>query len=512
MLSDTNFRSLPLLGLVIIILGSCSLNREKKEVVLYQNHCGSCHLAPEINTLPKHIWESEILPDMGARMGIRDSVYDPYKDVSLAEQGAMMETGIYPFNPIIPLTDWDLLKRYILELAPDSLPAQESKVQPKELEQFATKPISLDNQEGTFITYPEFNRQNNEVLTGDMRGNLYSYNYKTDSSTFQKSFRNPITSYTQKGHFAYATLVGFLNPSEIASGGIVVVADEKANVIRETLHRPVHTLVHDFNKDGNDELIVSEFGDLTGKLSLLVKEGNGQYKKTVLLPQPGALRILAKDMNNDGLDDIVVMTSQGNEGITILYQKENLKFSAEQVIRFSPVYGSSWFEMIDYDGDGYDDIITVNGDNADKSYVQKPYHGMRIHINDGKNNFEEKYFYPLNGATRLVAADFDQDGDIDFALVASFPDYELDSAVSFVYLENMEADKYVFQPYTFKESNLGRWFLLDKGDVDSDGDLDIILSSFTYEFAPVPSEIMNFWKAKNVDLMILENKLKTATQ
>ena len=39
-----------------------------------------------------------------------------------------------------------------------------------------------------------------------------------------------------------------------------------------------------------------------------------------------------------------------------------------------------------------------------------------------------------------------------------------------------------------------------------------LLSSFTYEFAPVPSEIMNFWKAKNVDLMILENKLKTATQ
>lgn len=509
--TNSGFRY-PVILCIAILVSACSLKKEKKEVTLYNHYCGSCHMLPNINDLPKHIWESEILPDMGARMGIRDSLYDPYKDVSLAEQGAMIETGIYPYKPIIPITDWDLLKRYILELAPDKLPKQEAREQPKELEQFAAKPISLDNQEGTFITYLEFNKQTNEIRTGDMRGNLYSYNYKNDSTTFQKSFRNPITSYTQKDHVAYATLVGFLNPSEIASGGIVVVTDDKANIIKETLHRPVHTLVHDFNKDGNNELIVSEFGDLTGKLSLLVKDGNGQYKKTVLLPQPGALRILAKDMNNDSLDDIVVMTSQGNEGITVLYQKANLTFSAEQVIRFSPVYGSSWFELIDYDGDGHDDIITVNGDNADKSYVQKPYHGMRIHINDGKNNFEEKYFYPLNGATRVVAADFDEDGDIDFALVASFPDYELDPAVTFVYLENKMADKFVFQPYTFKESNLGRWFLLDKGDVDNDGDLDLILSSFTYEFAPVPSEIMNFWKAKNVDLLILENKLITETK
>ena len=71
------------------------------------------------------------------------------------------------------------------------------------------------------------------------------------------------------------------------------------------------------------------------------------------------------------------------------------------MLRFSPVYGTSWFEMIDYDGDGDDDIVTVNGDNADESYVLKPYHGLRIYLNDGNNHFEEKYFYPFYGATRF---------------------------------------------------------------------------------------------------------------
>ena len=135
---------------------------------------------------------------------------------------------------------------------------------------------------------------------------------------------------------------------------------------------------------------------------------------------------------------------------------------------------------------------------------------MRIHINDGNNNFEEKYFYQLNGATRLVAHDFDQDGDIDFGVISTFPDYENGPEFSFVYLENIKEDKFTFKPYTFKESNLGRWFLLDKGDIDNDGDMDIILSSFTYVFTPVPKYLSKLWKEKNIDLMLLENNLKSS--
>src|SRR5690606_24741741 len=110
--------------------------------------------------------------------------------------------------------------------------------------------------------------------------------------------------------------------------------------------------VADLDKDGNEELVVSEFGDLTGELALFTNKDNTEYKKKVLLGQPGSNRVIAKDMDGDGREDLIVQSAQGDEGITIYYQQDGLKFRSEKVIRVSPLYGSSWFELVDYDGDG----------------------------------------------------------------------------------------------------------------------------------------------------------------
>ena len=114
----------------------------------------------------------------------------------------------------------------------------------------------------------------------------------------------------------------------------------------------------------------------------------------------------------------------------------------------------------------------------------------------------------MNGATRLVASDFDQDGDIDFGIVSTFPDFKKQPEDSFVYLENTDAMGYKFKPYTFMDSQIGRWFLMDTADVDFDGDVDIILSSFTYNYTDIPDELSKLWDENNVDIMVLKNKLK----
>ena len=111
----------------------------------------------------------------------------------------------------------------------------------------------------------------------------------------------------------------------------------------------------------------------------------------------------------------------------------------------------------------------------------------------------------MYGATRFTADDFDEDGDIDIALISSFPDYEENSDFSFVYLENKDAENFKFEMYGLDEPSLGRWLLIDSGDIDGDGDIDIVLSTFSYYFTPVPELLEKTWQKSNLDLLVLEN-------
>lgn len=494
--------------LILISLTACSPTKEERAEALYTTHCASCHLLPSPQDLPKHLWKGSVLPEMAARMGIKDSTYNPYAGFSFSEQEKMMLTGIYTKQPSMSTAEWVLLKDYIIKSAPEKLDMIPEKVLSMKLSQFITKPINLDSINGTSITFLDFDNKKGSVITGDLAGNIMEYNTRKNNLARKENFEEAITAYTEKDSTEYITFIGTLNPSEIAKGKIYKIKGESIEQIASDLHRPVYTSVHDFDNDGHDELLVSEFGNLTGLLSLWHKtESSSIYQKEVLLGLPGVIRTIVKDMNHDGKPDIVALSTQGNEGINILYQTNDLMFRTEQAIRFNPVYGSSWFEMLDYDGDGDNDIITAHGDNADETYVHKPYHGIRIHLNDGNNNFEEKFFYPLNGATRFVANDFDKDGDVDIAVVSSFPDYDNAPELSFVYLENQDAKNFKFLSFGLKDSSLGRWLLIDTADFDDDGDFDIVLSSFSYYFTPVPEELNKNWKASDVDLLLLENTL-----
>ncbi|HMB62479.1 MAG TPA: VCBS repeat-containing protein, partial [Eudoraea sp.] len=489
------------LGLFVGLCISCTAPKDQKESGLFTMHCSGCHKAPEINDLPREIWASRILPDMAARMGIRTGGFDPYQGLSFSEMDAVIKTGIFPEKPAISKEDWELLKGYILAIAPDSLSAAAARGPTGEMQMFSTRPVSLDSNGRSTITYLNFNPERKKLNAGDFSGNLLEYNIQDKKMGSMGRFGSAVVAYSIVNDTSYVTTIGNLRPSEIPGGRIFTGPGNRAVPLPETFHRPVHTLVNDLNNNGRMELVVSEFGDLTGQLSLLTRGVDDTYKKQVLLNLPGTIRVIAEDMNNDGKTDLVAMTAQGDEGITILYQGEDLKFEADKAIRFSPVYGSSWFELFDYDDDGDKDIVTVHGDNADKSFVHKPYHGLRIHINQGSNIFQESFFFPFNGATRVVARDFDQDGDVDFGLLSTFPDYRYKKGASFVYLENRDSGKFEFIPYSSAELNNGRWFLMDTGDMDDDGDEDIVLSAFSLSFTPVPPHLEKLWKEKDVDIM-----------
>ncbi|MBH52823.1 MAG: hypothetical protein CMI18_00555 [Opitutaceae bacterium] len=129
------------------------------------------------------------------------------------------------------------------------------------------------------------------------------------------------------------------------------------------------------------------------------------------------------------------------------------------------------------DGDGRKDLVTLNGDNGDSDPYNtlKRDQGIRIFLNRGELNFEEAYFYPMYGVYGAEIEDFDLDGDLDIAVIAFHPDSSPEKLEDFVLLE--QSGDLEFSPKTHPATYNGRWLTKDSGDLDKNGDKDIILGA-----------------------------------
>jgi len=296
--------------------------------------------------------------------------------------------------------------------------------------------------------------------------------------------------------------MGIMDPSEQPAGSIIslVPSEGKFETIIDSLQRPVYFEQADLNNDGEKDLLVSAFGNFTGDLVAFENTDTG-YQPHVIHNFPGTRKTIVRDMNGDGLQDILALVTQGDEHIALFTNRGNFRFAYRVLLKFPPVNGSSYFELCDINLDGNPDILYTNGDNADYSPILKPYHGVRLFLNDGRNDFHESLFYPMHGASMARAEDFDEDGDIDIAAISFFPDFKNHPEQGFIYLENSNGQ---FTSYSTPLASVGRWITMESSDIDDDGDKDILLAALNFPDR-VPGSLVKQWQENPVSVLVLRN-------
>lgn len=310
------------------------------------------------------------------------------------------------------------------------------------------------------------------------------------------------------------TQIGMVVPDDRPLGRVTLFSRRGVQfvVVRDLvtgLVRPIETAVGDLTGNGRLDLVICSYGNLTGvsgKLAWYENIDGASYYEHVLLDKPGPTRCVLIDYNKDGKLDIVALVAQAREGVYIYRNEGDGDFTELRPIKHSPTWGNVGMQVIDFDRDGQLDILTANGDLGDFDCPPKRYHGIRIYKNDGKWNFREVFFYPLNGAYDVKAADFDGDGDLDIAAISFFPDYDRSPEESFVYLENLGGFR--FNAWTFHDSQRGRWLTMDVGDLDGDGDIDIVLGAAYLTPFRTTAELQERWKKEGPSLLILRNNLR----
>ncbi|HYG41070.1 MAG TPA: VCBS repeat-containing protein [Cytophagales bacterium] len=474
-------------------------------------YCQQCHTYPDPAFLEKDVWEKGILPRMGLRLGIDHQELNPLNGLSFKEMEIIYAARIFPTKPLISKEDWNKIVKYYTTQAPDSIAHPEKRDAKSGLKSFNVIIPKFNYTEPVDVSLLKFDSLSSTFYVGDSDKKLSILNNKGEHINTLETKSPAVDIEVRNGEGFYVLNIGNLSPTDLPTGLFSTVINGKkfgslSRVLLGGLKRPVDFSIGKLNEDTLPDIVVSSFGFYTGSLSWYENKGVDTYKEHVLRAKPGAQKTIIKDLNNDGLIDIVALMSQGDEGIFAYYNQGSGKFKEENLLRFSPINGSNYFDLVDFNKDGFLDILYVNGDNADYSYSLKSYHGISIYLNDGKNNFQRKWFYPLYGASKAIASDFDKDGDLDIAAIAFFADFEHDNPLPFVYLKN--EGEYNFVASTLEDPLIGRWLTMESGDFDKDGDEDIALGKYITSPSPVPIELLKKWRESSPYILILDNKLK----
>ncbi|WP_162555879.1 FG-GAP repeat domain-containing protein [Reichenbachiella versicolor] len=431
--------------------------------------------------MERRIWKNSVLPRMGYLLGFRDSIDEnnpSFKDYPKGKE--IQENSIYfgQKKPKISREEWMAIQKYYLSRSPEKIEPAYDFSTVKSINLFETKPISLNLPQSS-ISMVDFLAPSKLMVADYSTGMMFQLNDQLKVTKYDSVGMGVLEFIERKDAF-WTTMIGpvFIGTDTPLGGMAKYPKDvtKKLSYPIGRLQRPVNANFGDINGDTKEDIVICEFGKWSGSLGWWENTSDG-YKKHEIIGLPGAICTELVDIDKDGDLDVMALLAQAREAIYLFVNDGQGRFSQRMLIQFPSTYGSSYMKLFDYNDDGLDDILVTAGDNGDfVDYFTKPYHGLRIYLNQGNYQFnkKEELFIPIPGIYKAIPSDIDLDGDLDFSVISFFPDQNQPSFLVYLNQENG------YEPFKLDQNIKGRWITMSQSDFDQDGDEDIVLGAFDW--------------------------------
>jgi len=449
--------------------------------------CGNCHAMPSPESFPRDAWHNEVLRgyEFYARSGLTRLDPPPVHATVDYFRSRAPEELVFPVAPeaTTPLRAKFTVEKRTSDRHPTVAPA---------------------------IAYLRWARMQTDgppvLLACDMRdGSVMAVdpNRRANPPSVFAHLNNPChvepCDLDQDGaiDLVVADLGSFVPYDHDLGRVIWLRRDEQRNtweeiVVASGLGRVADVRPGDLDGDGDVDLVVADFGlHRTGQVLLLentADSGNApEFAPRQIDPRPGAIHVPVVDLDGDGRLDFLALISQEyecveayiNQGRDASMQDRHVFFRKRLWTGPDLTYGSSGIEPVDLDQDGDVDVLYANGDAFDNNYAV-PSHGIQWLENLDGERFAYHRLTDLVGVCRALAGDVDADGDLDVVATAWLPEQIKPARLrdrplpSVVCLEQTEPG--VFVRHTL-EVGAPRYPALELADFDGDGDLDFAVGS-----------------------------------
>ncbi|QDU11964.1 FG-GAP repeat protein [Gimesia aquarii] len=437
-----------------------------------QSFCGSCHLCPDPSVLTKEAWRMQI-PREYAHYEL-----SPRKNLRVPPMAEVIQYFVTqaPEQHDLPIPIVDTPQGPI-KFRKVEFPQQSDKQMPS---------ISHLN------WIPGANESGKLLMTDMGSGEVGWIQFDSSKPSYYPvaKLMNPAhieridLNLDQNDDYLIADL-GSFGPADHDSGkvALLVFDNEKQayrpQTLQEGLGRVADVKAADFDKDGDLDLVIAEFGWRdTGRLLYLKNvspsKASLKFEFQVLDGRHGASHVLITDLNHDGLPDLITLFSQEHEVIEAFLNQGAGRFKKKTIYQApEPAYGSSSISLVDLDQDGDLDLLYTNGDTMD-SFELRPSHSVQWLENKGTFPFQHHHIAVLTGAYCATHGDFDGDGDIDLAACTMTWNYQ-EPRNTLVWYEQTAPGQFSRHPLDFSN---GQHAVIEAGDFDEDGDLDLAVGAF----------------------------------